>query len=148
MADIRRTAKAAWHGSLPKGTGEIGTESGVLEDERYAFGTRFEDAPGTNPEELIAAAHAACYSMAFAGMLGDKGYRLERIETEATCVLTRQEGGGWKITGMQLEVRGQVPDIDEVTFGQIAEEADKGCPVSNLLRSGLTIELDVALTKE
>jgi len=145
MADIRRKAKAAWLGSLPRGQGHISTASGILEDERYTFGTRFEDAAGTNPEELIAAAHAACYSMAFAATLSAKGHRPERIETEATCILTPQEGGGWKITGMQLVVRGQVPGIDAATFKKIAKEADNGCPVSNLLRSGLTIELDVAL---
>ena len=145
MADIRRTAKAAWLGTLRRGEGSASTESGILENQRYTFATRFGDAPGTNPEELIAAAHAACYSMAFAATLGSKGYQPERIEIEAMCTVTSQEGDGWKIVKMQLLVRGQVPDIDEVTFEQIAEEADKGCPVSNLLRSGLTIELDVAL---
>jgi osmotically inducible protein OsmC len=130
---------------LRKGEGHVSSESGVLDGDRYSFGTRFEDAPGTNPEELIAAAHAACYSMAFADTLGAKGYEPERIETEATCSLTRQEGGGFRITKMRLQVRGRVPGIDQATFRQIAEEADKGCPVSNLLRSGLTIERDVAL---
>jgi osmotically inducible protein OsmC len=145
MASIRRTAKAAWLGALRRGEGRVGTESGVLEDQRYTFGMRFEHDPGTNPEELIAAAHAACYSMAFAATLGDKGYEPGRIETQATCTVASQEGGGWKIVKMQLEVRGQVVGMDEATFQQIAEEADKGCPVSNLLRSGLAIELDVAL---
>jgi osmotically inducible protein OsmC len=83
--------------------------------------------------------------MAFAATLGAKGHRPERIETEATCILTPQEGGGWQITGMHLVVLGQVPGIDAATFKQIAEEADKGCPVSNLLRSGLAIEIDAAL---
>jgi osmotically inducible protein OsmC len=138
-------AKAAWLGDLRKGKGRVGTESGALKNKSYSFGTRFEAESGTNPEELIAAAHAACYSMAFAATLSDKGYEPERIETEATCILTSQEGGGWAITEMQLEVRGQVSGIDAATFKQIAEEADKGCPVSNLLRSGLTIEFDVAL---
>jgi osmotically inducible protein OsmC len=145
MADIKRKAKAAWHGSLPRGQGQIATESGVLEEVRYTFDTRFEDAPGTNPEELIAAAHAACYSMAFAATLSEKGYRPERIETEATCTLVPLEGGGWKIAEMRLQVRGQVPDIDEATFRQVADAADRGCPVSNLLRSGLTIKLEVSL---
>jgi osmotically inducible protein OsmC len=145
MAEIRRRAKAAWVGSLREGEGHVGTASGALEKERYSFGTRFEEEPGTNPEELIAAAHAACYSMAFADILSGKGHHPERIETEAICILTRQENGGFRITGMHLRVRGRVPGIDEATFQRIAKEADQECPVSNLLRDGATIELDAAL---
>lgn len=145
MADIKRTAKAEWTGNLRYGKGRIDSESGVLKDARYSFRTRFEDTPGTNPEELIAAAHAGCYSMAFSHTLSEKGYRPERIETRATCIMSPQEGGGFGITAMHLQVRGQVPGIDEATFQEIAHEADRGCPVSNLLRGGATIELDVAL---
>ena len=145
MAAIRRTGEAVWTGDLRNGEGRIDTGSGAIKNQRYSFGTRFRNIPGTNPEELIAAAHAACYSMAFAGTLSSKGHQPERIETAATCTLMPQEGGGFKITKMQLQVRGQVPGIDEATFKQIAEEAEKSCPVSNLLRSGLTIQLDVEL---
>jgi osmotically inducible protein OsmC len=145
MASIKRTAHAVWTGNLREGKGQMDTSSGALAAKPYSFHTRFEDEPGTNPEELIAAAHAGCYSMAFAATLGDKGYTPERIETHATCILTPKPGGGWAITGMHLRVRGKVPGLDEATFIAIAHEADKGCPVSNLLRSGLAIELDVAL---
>lgn len=145
MADIERVAEAIWAGDLRNGEGTIDTESGALREESYSYGTRFENTPGTNPEELIAAAHAACYSMAFAGTLREKGYNPERIETHATVTVSSQRGGGFKITRSRLQVRGRVPDIDGQTFREIAEEADGGCPVSNLLRSGLTIELDAAL---
>jgi osmotically inducible protein OsmC len=134
-----------WTGNLRSGKGRIDSESGVLKDERYDFGTRFEDIPGTNPEELIAAGHAACYSMAFAHTLAEKGYQPERIETRATCTVSPQKGGGFRITTMHLQVRGKVPGIDEGTLRQIAHEADQGCPVSNLLRGGAKIELDIAL---
>jgi osmotically inducible protein OsmC len=144
MADIKRKAQAQWVGDLRKGQGSINTESGVLRSQHYSFGTRFEQKPGTNPEELIAAAHAACYSMALSLTLSEKGYTPQGIATEATCFLTKKEEG-FAITKMVLEVQGEVPDLDEETFKQIAEEADKGCPVSNLLREGLTIELHAAL---
>ena len=145
MAGIRRRAHAVWTGSLSDGKGRMETSSGALIEKPYSFHTRFENEPGTNPEELIAAAHAGCYSMAFSATLGDKGYTPERIETHATCTVTPKQGGGWAITGMHLKVRGKVPGLDNATFVEIAHEADKGCPVSNLLRCGLTIELDAAL---
>lgn len=144
MADIERTAEATWSGDLRGGSGQISSTSGVLANTAYSFGTRFEQAPGTNPEELIAAAHAACYSMAFAATLGRKGYQPQRIETKATCVLTPQQPAGFKITKMRLEARGQVPGIDQATFQQIAEEAEKGCPVSNALRA-IEIEVEAKL---
>ena len=145
MADIKRTAEAVWNGDLRSGSGRMASSSGVLKDTPYSFGTRFEGKPGTNPEELIAAAHAACFSMAFANTLGSKGYQPESIETHAICTLSPQKGGGWRITRMRLETRGQVPGVDEETFRQIAQEAEKGCPVSNALRGGLEIELEATL---
>jgi len=145
MADIQRNAEAMWKGDLRSGNGRITSNSGVLKDTPYSFATRFKDAPGTNPEELIAAAHAACYSMAFADTLSGKGYQPERIETHAICSLSPQEEGGFRITKMRLETRGQVPGIDETTLRQVAQEAERACPVSNLLRSGLEIELDATL---
>jgi osmotically inducible protein OsmC len=147
MALIKRKGQAIWKGNLRNGEGYLGTESGVVKDQRYSFATRFEQEPGTNPEELIAAAHAACYSMAFAGTLKENGFGPEEIETEATCTLTRLEEGGFGITKMELQVRGKVPDIDEATFEEMAHKADKGCPVSNLLRNGLAIEIDAALAE-
>jgi osmotically inducible protein OsmC len=145
MAELKRTAEAVWKGNLRGGEGRITSESGVLEDVGYSFSTRFENKPGTNPEELIAAAHAGCFSMAFANTLAEKGYRPESIETHATCLLASRKGGGSAITKMLLKVGGRVPDIAQALFAQIAEEADGGCPVSNLLREGLEIELEATL---
>jgi osmotically inducible protein OsmC len=144
MADIIREAGAIWKGDLRSGQGHITTKSGVLRGQPYSFATRFEHEPGTNPEELIAAAHAACYSMAFANMLKRMGHDPQSIDTQATCTMMLQEGGA-RIARMRLRVRGQVPGVDEATFKQLASKADKECPVSNLLRSGLEIEIDATL---
>ena len=144
MAKFVRRAGAVWQGDLRGGKGTIRTESGAIAEEPYRFATRFEQEPGTNPEELITAAHAACYSMAFANFLAKNGYDPQRIETGAACTLTMGEGGT-RITAMKLTVRGQVPGMDETTFRQMAHEGDKNCPVSNLLRSGLEIEIEAEL---
>jgi osmotically inducible protein OsmC len=145
MAEIKRKGAAVWTGDLRTGKGLISTESRALYEQPYSFGTRFEDEAGTNPEELIAAAHAACFSMAFASTLKKKGYDPEKLETNATCTLVPKQGGGFKITKMHLYTRGQVANIDEKSFIQVAHEAEEGCPVSNLLRPGLQIELKVTL---
>jgi lipoyl-dependent peroxiredoxin len=145
MAELIREGGAVWKGNLRDGTGMISTESGAIAEQPYSFRTRFEHEPGTNPEELIASAHAACYSMALANTLAQKGYEPESIETLAACTLETVKGGGFKITKMRLHVRGQVPGIDQETFEAVASEADKGCPVSNLLRCGLEIEHRVNL---
>jgi osmotically inducible protein OsmC len=144
MADIQRSAEATWEGELRGGAGRISSPSGVLADTAYSFATRFESAHGTNPEELIAAAHAACYSMAFAATLGRKGHKPQRIHTRAICTLAQQEGG-FKIAKMRLEARGAVEGLDDATFKQIAREAEASCPVSNALRGGVEIEVDAAL---
>lgn len=141
MVNIIRTAGAVWNGDLRNGNGVINTESGAVKEQPYTFSTRFEDERGTNPEELIAAAHAACFSMAFASTLAKKGYQPEKLDTSSTITFSPKEGGGYEITKMLLEVRGQVPDLDQDTFKEISKEADKGCPVSNLLRCGLEIEI-------
>jgi lipoyl-dependent peroxiredoxin len=138
MAAILRTANGTWHGDLKSGKGSIDATSGVLKDTPFTFATRFEK--GTNPEELIAAAHAACFSMAFSNYLSGKGHVPDTIQTQATISL---EDG--KINKMHLETRGKVAGLDNATFKQLADEAEKGCPVSNLLRSGLAITLDAAL---
>lgn len=144
MANIIRKAGVIWKGDLKTGNGLISTESQALFETPYTFGTRFEDQPGTNPEELIAAAHAACYSMAFANTLKKKGYQPEQVDTNASITLVSKEGG-FEITAIKLHVRGQVAGIDAATFKAISKEADHGCPVSNLLRCGLEIEYDVEL---
>lgn len=136
MADIQRTADAVWKGDLRSGTGTITTPSGVLNGDAYSFVTRFENSPGTNPEELIAAAHAACFTMAFSGLLARKGYIPEELNTRAVLSMDKLEAG-FTITKMRLEVEGQVSNLDQMTFQQLAEEAEKGCPVSRLLRPGL-----------
>jgi osmotically inducible protein OsmC len=127
------------------GQGWVSTQSGVLKDQPYGFNTRFEDGAGTNPEELIAAAHAACFSMSVASRLKKNGYNPVQTETTATCTLASKDGGGHEITNMRLHVRCEVPDIDEASFERIVMEADENCPVSNLLRNGLTIEITTAL---
>ncbi|MFW6135214.1 MAG: OsmC family protein [Chloroflexota bacterium] len=144
MADIKRTGTAVWRGDLRGGRGTVSTGSAVLKDQAYTFATRFQDVSGTNPEELIAAAHAGCYNMAFASALTNKGYEVEEIETTATIHLSRQEGG-FAITRSVLQVRGRVPEIHKGTFERLAEEAERACPVSNLLRPGLEIELEAVL---
>lgn len=144
MADIQRSAEAVWNGNLRGGNGSISSTSGVLNDTPYSFATRFEQAHGTNPEELIAAAHAACYSMAFAATLGRKGHQPLQIQTRAICSLTPQQSG-FKITKMRLETHGKVEGLDEATFQEIAREAEQSCPVSNALRGSLQIEVDARL---
>ncbi|HEU4929428.1 MAG TPA: OsmC family protein [Candidatus Krumholzibacteria bacterium] len=141
MPAIQRTANGTWQGDLKSGKGTIDAPtSGVLTGTPFTFATRFENAKGTNPEELIAAAHAACYSMAFSNYLSQKGHVPDTIATKATISL---EDG--KINKMHLETRGRVAGLDNATFKQLADEAEKKCPVSNLLRNGLTITLDAAL---
>jgi osmotically inducible protein OsmC len=140
MPAIQRTATGTWSGDLKSGKGSIDATSGVLSATPFTFATRFENAKGTNPEELIAAAHAACYSMAFSNHLSQNGHVPESIQTKATISL---EDG--KINKMHLEARGRVDGLDNAAFKRLAEEAEKNCPVSNLLRNGLTITLDAAL---
>lgn len=145
MANIQRTAAAIWNGNLQTGSGQITSGSEVLKEVPYSFKTRFEQSQGTNPEELIAAAHAACYSMAFAHTLSEQGYQPQSIETQAVCSLESLEGGGFKITKICLEARGKVANIEEYAFKRIAQEAEASCPVSNALRNGLRIELNAVL---
>ncbi len=142
MANIERVAEARWSGELRGGNGQIDSASNVLDGVSYTYATRFEQEPGTNPDELLAAAHASCYSMAFAGELDRKGYQPQEIHTKATCILTPKQPSGYKISKMRLETRGRVEGIDDATFQQIAREAEAACPVSNVVRGGLEIELD------
>ena len=144
MAEFNRKAGVLWTGDLKHGNGLISTESKVIYELPYTYETRFGDENGLNPEELIAAAHASCFSMSVAGMLAKNGFTPVQTETTATCTLAPQNGGH-AITNMRLHVRCEVPDIDEDTFNRLVVEADKGCPVSNLLRDGLTIEITTDL---
>ena len=137
-----RKASATWEGNLFKGKGTVEVESGLFKGS-YSFLTRFEDEKGTNPEELLGAAHAACYSMAFSSMLGEKGYKPVKISTEAN-VSIEKVGDGFAITKILLVTRGEVPDIDKETFSKIANEAKVGCPVSKAL-AATNIELEAIL---
>ena len=137
-----RKASAAWEGNLIDGKGTVGVESGLFKGQ-YSFLTRFEEGEGTNPEELLGAAHAACYSMAFSSMLGKKGYKPVKISTESN-VHIEKVGGDFSITKILLVTRGEVPDIDEETFLKIAMEAKIGCPVSKAL-AATNIELEAIL---
>jgi osmotically inducible protein OsmC len=135
MATLKRTSTAVWHGTGPKGQGSISTLSGALKDQPYGFQTRFasEDGKaGTNPEELIAAAHAGCFSMALSAALTGAGHPPTKIHTTASVKL-EQAGAAFTITEIELETEGQVPGIDEATFLATAEEAKKTCPVSKAL---------------
>src|SRR5215203_1266459 len=137
-----RQAEAVWEGGLKDGKGRVKLGSGAFEGS-YSFGTRFEEAPGTNPEELIGAAHAGCFSMAFSAGLGKAGIAPKRVHTTAR-VHIEKVGEGFKITRIQLAMEAEIPGIDEKTFREQAEAAKKGCPVSQAL-AGTQIELDAKL---
>ena len=137
---IERTAKGTWHGDLKSGNGIIDSSSDVLNGVPFSFATRFENAAGTNPEELIASAHAACFSMAFSNYLSGQGHVPDEVVTHATITL---DGGS--INKMHLETTGRVAGLDNETFKKYAVEAEKKCPVSNLLRHGLEITLNANL---
>jgi lipoyl-dependent peroxiredoxin len=146
MASLERKAEATWTGDLKGGKGEISASSGAIAPTAYGFGTRFEQAPGTNPEELLAAAHAACYSMAFAAGLGRNGHSPEEVHTLATAYLTPQEGGGFKITKVRLEARAKVEGVDQAELQRLAEDAEKNiCIISKALSDKIEIELDAQL---
>ena len=137
------TASAVWKGTLKGGTGSFRAESGAFEGE-YSAATRFEGAKGSTPEELIAAAHAACFSMALSLGLEKAGTPPEAISTTAHCTIDRRDGG-FAITKMRLETRGRVPGIGADAFRKAAEDAKNGCPVSGALKNNVAIELDAAL---
>ena len=130
---MKKTASAVWQGDLKSGKGTISTQSGALKDNPYGFNTRFEGAPGTNPEELIGAAHAGCFSMAFSMMLGQAGLTPERIDTSAEVTLDKQ-GEGFAITQIALTMKAKVPGASEEQFREIANKAKEGCPVSRVLK--------------
>jgi osmotically inducible protein OsmC len=137
------SASAVWEGVLRNGRGHFKAGSGAFEGD-YSFATRFEGARGTNPEELIAAAHAACLSMALSAGLEKSGTPATRISTKASCTVEKA-GEGFKITRMRLEVRGKVPGVDQAGFVKAAEAAKNGCPVSTALQGNVQFELDARL---
>jgi osmotically inducible protein OsmC len=134
-----RKAKAVWNGTGRAGNGNLTTDSGVLAQTPYSFRTRFENEKGTNPEELIAAAHAGCFTMALAFGLQAAGFTPSELATEAAVTL-EPEGQGFKISRSALSLRGKVPNLDEATFARLAGEAEKNCPVSKVLNATITLD--------
>jgi osmotically inducible protein OsmC len=136
---MERKASAVWHGGLKDGNGMISTDSGVLSDAQYSFSTRFENGPGTNPEELIAAAHAGCFSMALSAQLGNSNLKPESIRTTATVKMDKLQAG-WTITAVHLDVAAKVPGADTAAFQTAANNAKTGCPVSRVLNTNITMD--------
>ncbi len=134
----KRSGSAVWKGGLKDGTGTVSTESGVLANIPYNFSKRFESEKGTNPEELIAAAHAACFSMALSAQLGNAGMKAESINTTATVSLEQVEGG-FAVTSSHLETTVRIPNADKAAFDKAAENAKSGCPISKLLNAKITM---------
>ena len=138
-----KKAWAVWHGAIKDGGGSISTETGVLKEAPYGFKARFENGKGTNPEELIGAAHAACFSMALSLMLGEAGLTPERIETHADVTLEKV-GGEFEITASHLTASAKIPGADNAKFQEIANRTRTGCPVSKLLKARITMEATLA----
>lgn len=136
---MKRKASAIWKGGLKDGKGLISTESGVLSDTKYGFRMRFENEPGTNPEELIAAAHAGCFSMALSAQLGEAKLVAESIRTSATVTL-EMAGGGFSITAVHLDLVARVPGASQAAFETAANNAKAGCPVSKVLNAKITLD--------
>jgi osmotically inducible protein OsmC len=136
---MKKSGSAHWSGSIKEGQGTISTQTGVLREAPYGFKSRFEDGPGTNPEELIGAAHAACYSMALSLGLGDAGLTADSIDTKAVVSLDK-DGEGFTITAVHLTCEAKVPGADKATFDRIAEATKQGCPVSKVLKADITLD--------
>jgi osmotically inducible protein OsmC len=137
---IKKTASAHWQGGIKDGKGRLSTQSGALKDQPYGFNTRFEDQPGTNPEELIGAAHAGCFSMALSKELEERGMLAESIDTQAEVWLEKEDGG-FRISAVHLSLRAKVPGADRARFEQAVETAKTGCPVSKLLNAEISLQV-------
>jgi len=135
---MKRKASAVWRGGLKDGKGTISTDSGVLKNTQYSFSTRFENGVGTNPEELVAAAHAGCFSMALSAQLETAGLRAEEINTTATVTLEKVDAG-WAVTAVHLDVDARIPGADQAKFDKAANDAKTGCPISRLLNAKITM---------
>jgi len=133
-----RKASAVWKGSLKEGKGVVSTDSGVLSNTQYSFSTRFEDGRGTNPEELIAAAHAGCFAMALSGQLGNAGMTAESLEVTAAVTLEKTDAG-FTVTKSHLDLTARIPGADKAAFDKAAENAKAGCPISRLLKAEITL---------
>lgn len=139
---MKRKASAVWNGGLRDGKGTMSTDSGVLRDTQYSFATRFENGAGTNPEELIAAAHAGCFSMALSAQLAEAGMKPERIATTATVTLEKT-GDGFAITAVHLDLKARVPGAQREAFEAAANGAKTGCPVSKVLNAQITLNAEL-----
>ena len=135
---MQRTASAHWSGGLKDGKGAVSTQSGVLKNTQYSFSTRFENGVGTNPEELIAAAHAGCFTMALSAELGKAGMTAESIDTNAALTMEKTDAG-FTITAVHLDVSAKIPGADQKKFDEAAQSAEKGCPVSRVLKATITM---------
>jgi lipoyl-dependent peroxiredoxin len=136
---INRRGSAVWQGGLKDGKGAITTESGALKDYPYGFAARFEGKPGTNPEELLGAAHAGCFTMALSLILGEAGLTAERMETSAKVTLEQVEGG-YSITAVALTLKAKIPGAEQAKFTELANKAKAGCPVSKLFKTDITLD--------
>lgn len=136
---MKRKGLATWSGGIKDGKGTVSTDSGVLENTQFSFSTRFEEGTGTNPEELIAAAHAGCFSMALSGQLGKAGLTADRISTVATVTLDKS-GDGFAITTVHLDVTAKVPGADKQAFAKATTDAKNGCPVSKVLNAAISMD--------
>lgn len=144
---MERKATAVWQGNLNQGKGTLTTDSGVLKQTPYSFGTRFENGPGTNPEELLAAAHAGCFTMALSAELGKAGITAEKLETTAAVTLDKQ-GEGFTITKSHLNLTAHIPNADQAKFDTAVQAAKQGCPVSKLYKAEITVTSKLETGKE
>jgi osmotically inducible protein OsmC len=141
---MKRTATAVWNGSLKEGNGTLSAPGGALRSTPYSFGSRFESGAGTNPEELIAAAHAGCFAMAFSAMLGEAGFKPDRLEATAEVSLDNVPPAGWTVTKSHLTLSAKIPGIDPAKFNEIAAKAKAGCPISRLLKADISLDAKLA----
>ena len=141
---MKRTANAVWHGSLKEGKGTLTAPGGALNKTSYSFGSRFASGPGTNPEELIAAAHAGCFAMALSGVLGEAGFTPEELNATAEVSLENVAPTGWTITASHLVLTAKVPGIDAAKFEELAAKAKANCPVSRALNMNITLAAKLA----
>lgn len=135
---IKKSARSTWSGDIKKGKGYISTQSGALDNQPYGFNTRFEDKPGSNPEELVGAAHSACFGMALSLALGEAGFTAENINTEAVVSLDEVDNG-FAVTHIALEVNATIADISNEQFQALCEQTKKGCPISKLLNTEISL---------
>jgi osmotically inducible protein OsmC len=141
---MKREASAVWRGDLKTGAGTISVKSGALKDASYSFGTRFENGAGTNPEELIGAAHAGCFSMALSAQLGNAGLKADSIETTATVTMDKVDPAGWTVTEVHLDTAARIPGATKEAFEKAANDAKAGCPISRLLNTKITLSARLA----